>query len=47
MSGVEEDDWDELCGEAYDHEIDNYYEDDDVVQWTCASCGAEVWEDKE
>ena len=35
------------CGETYDHEIEVIYEDEDVIQWVCQSCGAEAFEDKE
>jgi hypothetical protein len=35
-----------VCGEGIDHDVNEVYEDDEVIQWTCRRCGAEGWEDK-
>lgn len=40
--------WDEeepLCGEAYDHDLEVVYEDEEVTQAVCRNCGGELWWD--
>ncbi|MER5815486.1 hypothetical protein [Streptomyces californicus] len=36
----------EVCGEAYDHDVVIDHEGDDGIQWHCArpECGVEVWD---
>lgn len=41
----DEEEW--ICGESYDHTLETTYEDEELVQYRCAECGAEIDEDKE
>lgn len=43
----DEEDYEYICGESYDHTERKTYEDDDVEQWECTDCGAEWYHDKE
>lgn len=34
-----------VCGDTRDHDLVTTYEDDDLIQYLCRICGAEVEED--
>ena len=36
---------DEICGETYDHDVVEVYEDEEGYQWECRRCGVEGWVD--
>lgn len=37
----------DICGEAFDHDMQIVYEGEDGRQWVCRRCGAEGWEEPE
>lgn len=37
----EDDRYNDVCGETYDHTMEVTYEDDELLQWRCEECGAE------
>lgn len=37
----EDDRYNDVCGETYDHTLEVTYEDDELLQWRCEECGAE------
>lgn len=43
----DEDAYEEICGETFDHHAETTYEDDELIQWRCNYCGAEGEEDKD
>lgn len=42
----DDDEYESVCGETYDHDYETVYEDEELLQWRCNGCGAEDWEDK-
>lgn len=46
MPDNDEDEYEYVCGETYDHDYEVTYEDEDSLNWRCNRCGAEGWEDK-
>lgn len=43
----DEDDCEEVCGEAFDHDLRILHDSDDGRVYECRRCGAEIWEDFE
>lgn len=41
----EDEEFEPICGESFDHDIVITYEDEELVQWYCDNCGAEGWDD--
>lgn len=36
-----------VCGESFDHDLDEGDTRDGLTTYNCRSCGAEIWEEEE